>query len=66
MVGKWFLWMKQYIPRDEQGMTVKNCCLQAALSGGCSTLAGDSVLAIVPLGHFIESDARGESMGANL
>ena len=23
MVGKWFLWMKQYIPRDEQGITVK-------------------------------------------
>ena len=46
--------------------TVANCCSQAALSGGWSTLAGDSVLAVVPLGCFEESNTEGESMGADL
>ena len=53
-------------PRMNREKTVAKSCLQAALSGGWSTLAGDSVLAVVPLGCFEESNTEGESMGADL
>ena len=47
----WIPHVESVLPGMNREQLLQCGCLQAA-SGGCSTLARDSVLAVVPLGHF--------------
>ena len=66
MVGKWLLWMKQYIPRDEQGITVKIVVYKLLRVVVVPLLPGTVCLLLSHWAALYKSDTRGESMGANL